>query len=300
MTVLLGKRKNEMVVVGTVYPGIEKYISDYFLSLNNQSMNEFDVLIANDGLSEFEITLDSNKHLCKSLNVNGTISSNRRNVISHAIEMGYKKIVFTDCDDTFEQNRIEVLCELLGRNAVVVNDLDLTNEDGIQQTTKYFSQRFNDADKINENMIRTGNIMGLSNTAVCIEALNDIPALIEGDSIAFDWYLWACVFQSGIDALFTSKTSTKYRVYGKNTAGLPQVLNESNVRKGIEVKQQHYKLMSKFNRVYDELHCEFEELSGKWKNKTWRNEYINALKDNFIGNHMWWENIRPPSEVGLV
>ena len=66
-------------------------------------MNEFDVLIANDGLSEFEITLDSNKHLCKSLNVNGTISSNRRNIISHAIEMGYK-----NTSDNSESNSLEV------------------------------------------------------------------------------------------------------------------------------------------------------------------------------------------------
>lgn len=297
---LLGKRKNEMVVVGTVYPGIEKYIGDYFSSLNEQSINEFDVLIANDGLGEFEVTLESNNHFYNSINVNGTVSSNRRNVICRAIEMGYQKIVFTDCDDTFEKTRLEVVNELLDRNAVVVNDLDLTNEDGMEQESKYFSRRFNEANKINEEMIRAGNIMGLSNTAVCTEALNEIAALLEGDSIAFDWYFWACVFQSGIDALFTSKTSTKYRIYGNNTAGLPQVLNESNIRKGIEVKQQHYKLMGKFNHVYAELHSEFIELSSKWKSKAWRNDYINALKDNFIENHMWWENIRPPSEVGLV
>ena len=294
------KIKNEIVVVGTVYPGIEKYINDYVSSMNDQSTNEFDLLIANDGLKKFKIALESKKHFCKTIDVCGTVSSNRRNIINCAIEMGYKKIVFTDCDDVFEINRIEHVNELLEHNAVVVNDLDLINENGIQQVPRYFSARFNEASKINEDMIRSGNIMGLSNTAVCSETLKNIPALGEGDSIAFDWYLWACVFHLENDAYFTGKTSTKYRIYGNNTAGLPQLLNENNISKGIKVKQQHYKLMRKFDPLYVDLHNQFKELSSKWKNKTWRVNYIDALKDNCIVNHMWWENIRPASEIGLV
>jgi len=297
---LFNKISNEVVVIGTVYPGVEKYLDDYFSSLENQTCQEFDVLIANDGLGDLESVFEENNLHCKSIDVKGTVSSNRRNIMRHAMEMGYQRLVFTDCDDMFEENRIEVVNELLDNAAIVVNDLDITDEKGINIEARYFLRRFSEAEVINEDTIRAGNIMGLSNTAVRVEALNDVPALTTGDSIAFDWYLWACIFHLGNEAHFTGKTSTKYRVYGSNTAGLPQVLNESNIRKGIEVKQQHYELMSQFDPAYSELHSNFNELSNKWVNSAWRNDYIGALKENAVDNHMWWENIRPPSEVGLT
>jgi len=297
---LIDKRKNEIVVVGTIYPAVSRYISDYLFSLNEQSFNEFDILLANDGLHGFDFLSDSCSNFKKIINVSGTAADNRRELISLAIEMGYKKVIFTDCDDTFEKNRLEVINQLLENNSVVVNDLDLTNESGMEQEPKYFSQRFNQGDKINMDMICHGNIMGLSNTAVRIDALSEIFALKEGNSIAFDWYLWACVFQSGHSAIFANNTSTKYRIYGNNTAGLPQMIDETSVCKGIEVKRQHYKLMRTFSSVYDDLYSEFEELSYKWKNKAWRSEYICALNHNAIEKHMWWENIRPRSEVGMV
>lgn len=297
---MVDKRKNEMVVIGTVYPAIEKHIGDYFSSLYEQSFDKFDVLVANDGINKFDIPLASDKNFNKIINVNGTISDNRRNLICTAIEMGYEKIVFTDCDDTFEKKRLEVTNDLLDHNNIVVNDLDITDEAGVEKESRYFSRRFNQEKKINIDMVRYGNLLGLSNTAISVESLREISALREGDSIAFDWYLWSCILEAGQSALFTSSTSTKYRIYGENTAGLPQILNEADVCKGIEVKRQHYFLMNKFHDTYYELHQEFEELSVKWKNKTWRPEYISALRHNSIENHMWWENIRPLSEVGLV
>ncbi len=298
---MIGKVHKKIVVIGAVYPGIEKYLEGYFTSLENQTFQEFDVLIANDGLGDFELAIEAHSLCCNSVDIKGSVSSNRRSIIRHAMEMGYQKLVFTDCDDMFEKNRLEVVNELLDNTAVVVNDLDINDENGIDNEPRYFSRRFNEAAMFNKDTIFTGNIMGLSNTAVRVEALNGLPALTKGDSIAFDWYLWACVFHLGYEALFTSKTSTKYRVYGNNTAGLPQALNESNVRKGIEVKQQHYKLMSKIAPAYSDLHYRFNELNDKWvNNNAWRNDYIGALKENDIDNHMWWENIRLPSEVGLI
>lgn len=276
------------------------YLEDYFTSLRNQTFQEFDVLIANDGLADFEFSKNENSLCCNSIDVNGTVSSNRRSIIRYAMDMGYQKLVFTDCDDMFEGNRLEVVNDYLENDAVIVNDLDITDKNGISNNPRYFSRRFSEADIFNENTILTGNIMGLSNTAVHVEVLKDLPALTKGDSIAFDWYLWACVFHLGYEALFTGKTTTKYRVYGNNTAGLPQALNEKNIRKGIEVKQQHYKLMSQFNSSYAELYSKFIDLSNKWTNNAWRYDYIGALKENAIDNHMWWENIRPPSEVGLI
>ena len=291
---------NEVVVIGTVYPGVEKYLSDYISSLNNQTTQDFDILLANDGLGDLGSVFKKSNLNCKSVDVKGSISSNRRNIIRHAKDMGYQKLIFADSDDMFEDNRVEVVNELLDVASVVVNDLGLTNKDGVDVSPRYFSPRFNEAEIIKENMIYNGNIMGLSNTAVRIEALADLPALIDGDSIAFDWYLWAGILHNGNEAYFTGKTATKYRIYGDNTVGLPQSYSVNNVCKGIEVKQQHYKLMSQFNSTYSDLYSRFNELNNKCADSVWRDEYIRALEENAIDNHMWWENIQLPSEVGLT
>jgi len=291
---------NELVAVGTVYPGIEKYLEDYFNSLRNQTSTAFDILIANDGLSNFEVTSWAGDICCNELGVNGSVSSNRRSLIQHAIKLGYKKIVFTDCDDTFEGHRIEIVDDLLSSVPVVVNDLDVTDEKGIDCKGKYFSPRFDEAVTIDKDTIRTGNLMGLSNTAARVEVFVDSPALKIGDPIAFDWYLWASVFHRGFQACFTTRTSTKYRVYGNNIAGMPQAINESSVGKGIEVKRQHYQLMQEISPDYTALYQEFSELCEKWTDHSWRDEYIIRLEDCKVVNHMWWENIRTPSEVGLV
>ena len=81
---------NELVVVGAVYPGIEGYLDDYFNSLRNQTSTAFDILIANDGLSNFEVTSLAGDKCCNQLAVKGSVSSNRRSLIQHAIKLGYK------------------------------------------------------------------------------------------------------------------------------------------------------------------------------------------------------------------
>jgi glycosyltransferase involved in cell wall biosynthesis len=295
----LSARENKLVVVGTVYPGIEAYLGDYFSSLANQSFSDFNVVLANDGLGEFDDVCRGYKLAISSLDVNGSVSSNRRSIIRHVLELGYGRIVFTDCDDTFESNRLEVVDALLDKAAIVVNDLDITDQYGAEVERRYFSPRFGDGFTVDESTIKAGNAMGLSNTAARSEVFAGSPAMASGDSIAFDWYLWASVFSRGYQARFTAETATRYRVYDANVAGLPQSLDDNNIRKGIEVKCQHYGLMSKISSEYAELYRSFAVLDNRLSDDRWRKAYISRLKENAVDHHMWWENIRAPSEVGL-
>jgi hypothetical protein len=141
--------------------------------------------------------------------------------------------------------------------------------------------------------------MGLSNTAVRTEKLINSPALKEGESIAFDWYLWSSLLLDEKSACFTSDTSTKYRIYEQNIAGLPQPLDMKNTLKGVEVKFQHYALMSGLSDVYKKLADEFNEVKSKLKNDDWFIQYIEVLKKYAIEAPMWWENIKTPSEINF-
>ncbi len=85
--------KNKLVVVGTVYPGVENYLDDYFKTLASQSWRKFDILLANDGLQNFEIPMSVNELGGQIFEVNESISANRRSLINRAIKLGYEKIV---------------------------------------------------------------------------------------------------------------------------------------------------------------------------------------------------------------
>lgn len=290
---------NDTVIISVAYPSLGGFLKDYLDSLEKQSRSDFDLLIANDGMDGLDPMLAARKLSWQTIGVEGSVSSNRRTMICRAIEQGYKKIIFADCDDALWENKVEVVSSLLDRELIVVNDLDIIDSDGSRKEASYFSKRFDDASIIALSTLMTGNMMGLSNTAVRADALKVSPALSSGDSIAFDWYLWSTLLLDGSTAFFTAETFTKYRVYGNNTAGFPQPITEENVVKGVKVKHQHYGLMARLNSTYSELADEFDWLHEKMEDKGCRMAYIEALKKCEISNPIWWENIRTRSEVGL-
>jgi len=292
--------EKDIVVIGVAYPDTKRFLSDYFDSLERQSCSNFHLLIANDGLENLDILLSARELFWQTMRVSGSASDNRRALIHKAMGLGYRKIIFTDCDDIVASNRVEVIGGMLDTAIVVVNDLDIIGVNGKKVKSSYFSQRFSEQEMITANSLCVGNLIGLTNAGARSEVFKKCPALISGDSIAFDWYLWSSILFSGVEAWFTSETSTKYRIYGSNTAGLPQLIDEDSVIKGVRVKCQHYALIGRLDVKYKLWAAEYLRVGRKMKNNAWRREYILALKENEINNNMWWENIRIPSEVGLT
>jgi hypothetical protein len=179
---------------------------------------------------------------------------------------------------------------------VVVNDLDIINSSSQLIDTKYLSNRFRNGERINSIKLQCSNMMGLTNTAATAHAFKECIALQRGEALAFDWYLWTTVLLNSREAVFTNKTTTKYRAYENNVAGLPQKINSSSVLKGLEIKYEHYQLMSKINDSYDALVTKFEtQLSDQNILK-----YISIIEENEIDFPVWWEQIKAPSEVGTV
>jgi hypothetical protein len=177
-------RKSDAVVVGTAYPGLGSFLGSYLDSLERQSCDGFDLLIANDGLNGLDALLVARKLSWSTIDVNGSISSNRRTLMRRALELGYHKIIFADCDDMLEENRVEVVSAMLNNNSIVVNDLDIVGAEGSLEKARYFSSRLSDDEVITASSLRVGNIMGLSNTAVRKEALHGCPALVSGGAWA--------------------------------------------------------------------------------------------------------------------
>jgi hypothetical protein len=289
----------EVVVITTVYPGVEPYLCRYLDSLEAQTLKVFDVLLANDGFIGLEAILSGRKLQWRILNVAKTLSGNRRDLINKAIEYGYKKIIFSDSDDELSLNRVDVLNSLLDIHDVVVNDLDIINSSSKLIDMKYLSNRFENGECINSIKLKSSNMMGLTNTAATSNALKNCIALQGGEALAFDWYLWSAVLLNSNEAIFTNKTTSKYRIHSSNVAGFPQPINTSSVLRGIEVKCEYYKLMSGISHNYDELANKFHSERNRLNNTNMLT-YISILKMKKFNYPLWWEQIKLPSEVGIV
>ena len=291
--------RSKCVVLGVVYPAAKDFLEDYFNSLCSQSSTEFDVLLANDGMAGLEQWISFKELDVDVIQVDGSISQNRLDLIREAIGRGYTRIIFSDTDDCLAPNRVEVSVELLQTHSMVVNDLDLMDYEGKVGDSRYFSSRFSEGSSINLGTITAGNLMGLSNTAATAEVLKNCLELDQANTDVFDWYLWSILLQNR-EAIFTQQTSTHYRVYGENLAGLPQPINRPGVERGIDVKLKHYTLLSKRMPQMQELAIDFENLQNRVNDDVFFESYIESLQQTRLECPLWWENIKLPAEVGLA
>lgn len=226
------------------------------------------------------------------INISGTIGSIRRDLIFHAQLTESEYFIFTDCDDTLDRKRVKESVLLLEKFDIVVNDLCVANKEMKVTFPNYLSYRFYDGQILVENDLIDSNMMGLSNTSCSRKVLQVVDYLKQFDVVAFDWLFWSTSLLLKHTAVFTNKTSTKYRVYDNNIAGLPQKLDIKSINFGLNVKRMHYEAM--LNNLISvptikEKLFNIEELIN---NKNF-NDTIERILNNQVTEYpLWWENIR--------
>jgi len=115
------------LVLGVIYPGVEKYLESYLGSLHNQSDQGFDLLIINDGLKGLEqiaFPAQTKQIDCK-LN---SAAKTRFLGLQYALENNYDIFISSDTDDYFSENRVAKAKENLNKADFVVNEIDLVSE----------------------------------------------------------------------------------------------------------------------------------------------------------------------------
>lgn len=260
----------------TIFPMDESFLYDFFDSLKVQTYNQFDLIVVNDGYSDFEkIKITYNQYLnIIELPYSNTPAKNREYGINYCIDNNYDVLIFGDSDDFFDKNRIEISIELLKENDIVINDLSLFDSNSIYEK-KYISNRIEDNTIINFDFIKDKNIFGLSNTAISLKGINNI--IIPDNLIAVDWYIFTLLLIDNKKAVFTNKTISYYRQYNLNTVGMKDIDIESLI-KGIDVKKRHYKNLNLNTNIFSE---ELERI----------NNFKIELKNKKIKNPLWWELI---------
>ena len=278
-------KKSNTVFLTTIFPEIERYLGDFFISLEKQTEKDFDILVINDGFKDFNnyTRRFSNLNIID-IEVRRSPAKNREAGINFAIELGYKYIIFGDSDDYFSHNRVDISLKMLNDYDIVVNDLTLFDEKGVI-SKKYISNRIKNNSEINIEFIKIKNIFGLSNTAIKVGELKHIK--FDRELIAVDWHLFSLLLLQGKKAIFTNKVETFYRQYSSNTVGLGN-LSQDDILKGIDVKIKHYDLLQNEENDFKALFQEMNLLKRAIKDES----YIENLQKQSVRIPFWWEEVR--------
>lgn len=285
--------RNTIAVVGVIYPDAVEYFDDYLKSLMYQSVQNFDIILINDGVEDLQsITRNYRGVNIYIHNQSGNIIENRFLLIDYVTKNNYDIVIFTDTDDSYPVNRIEACCSLINNgDKIIINDLNITSNKGEVQSCNYLSNRFDDNQIINSKNIERHNILGFTNTSVKCNVLKNLKLKRDVDVIAFDWYFWSYVLDSGFVARFTKNTSSNYRVHDSNTIGINKTINKAYIFNSLSAKILHYQALSMDSLYYKSLFLKYYKIQRKCGDEDKLKLYINHILNNRNEHPLWWEDI---------
>ena len=285
-------------VFSVVYPGVESYFPEFLSTLSKQTDRNFTLFLINDGLLNIERFLKRADLDVKVKVAGGSPAALRKIGIRWVQEAGAKVIVFADSDDYFSENRVEISRDMLAKYDLIFNELILTGNGGTD-STPMLQTHFSDGEIVSCKHIRTTNCMGLTNTALRVKNIPFYIDRIPENIIAFDWALFALSLHAGARGVFTKKTVTYYRQHGDNLAS-PHSFTEEQILRGVQVKRDHYQMLSQFYKEYEFLAKLFGELLVQLQSdEILRRKYCQAVRKHAPAIPMWWEPIKTIEELGL-
>jgi len=270
-----------------IFPENLKYFGAFLESLNQQTDKDFKLMLFNDSVSDLQLYLKNIKFDIVVVDVDGSPSDIRKQMLLYVKRSGFESVVFGDTDDFFPNNRVEICRLLLKKYSVIVNDLCLVNSEGGIIAPNYWKNRTELTENITLESILHYNFLGLGNTAM---RTNSLPSFIEfaKNLIAVDWYLFTKIFiGSDINVSFTTETFTYYRQHNSNSIGIKPLTLQA-FKKGFEVKLQHYTSLSKESLTFRNLENQFSKHRHKVESMTESDlkRYVSKVRHPF-----WWEEI---------
>lgn len=245
------------VVFGSVvYCMAKKYLDNFLKSIDNQSSQDFSVLLVDDDieirelkkvLSRYSIDMDI-VHIQDKTPVQLRIELLRIAKLKQT-----DLLIMGDSDDYFSNTRVEDTVKTFALNpesAFFYNELTDARGKTLMPCIPEHVYNFKE--------IGEYNFLGLSNTAFNMSKITYefIDSLEEYHGKIFDWYLFSRLLLEGLCGKRVDGCSTIYRLHNNNIAGMPEV-NESNICYELGVKQRHYESLRKYHPYYEKKYTQY-------------------------------------------
>lgn len=274
------------VAFGTVvYKLAYRYAEDFINSMNNQVAENFDVILYNDDLED-----KNYNYIVESLKFNvvqvknykkKTIPETRIDLITIAKKENYDLLILGDFDDVASENRIKSHIEGFDFSfSFFYNDL-------YRLDNGHFFLNNLPEKTLDANSLLRYNYLGFTNTALNLHCLDQslLDLAIKRQTLVFDWIFFSLMLNRGLLGKKIKNCKTLYRIHDNNIAG-DNNCNLKKIMDEINVKVNHYFLLSDINPIYARLYEHFERLQTKLE----RNELeLNIEPKSSDG--FWWSII---------
>ena len=269
------------IIATVIYPACGPFLPEFLYSINNQTLDNFELILFNDGIKDAKSLVEG---ICnrpfKIIDVSGTPAKIRESVFSYFVDSSCENIMFADSDDQLSENQLAVAFSYLDKYPIVFFDLDLIDRHGHLMKKNIWTNRMEEGEIISKQFLEDKNVIGLGNTSLKKEVLK--KTTIPEDIVAVDWFYFTKVLENH-DAIFTNKSTIKYRQYNNNSAGIGKVSPE-RLKKTIRVKKQHYNSLPGANEQLEYLNF----IEKKFSDEVIESRFIDYL-DSLHLNYFWWE-----------
>lgn len=266
-------KKNHNCFASVIYPASFCYFSEFIDSIADQDCESFDVLLVSDGVSREDVNKIVSTYSLSIVVVDApsgkTPGELRTFMLKEAKKAGYEICISGDSDDTFSEDRVSSAIDYLKNHSELTFCYNCLQDFDGNVVIKNVPQMTESLE-----CILHYNYIGMSNITINLDKISAsfIESLDEFIGDIYDWYLVNRLLLTGLKGGFVKKGYTKYRYHEGNIVGKQENRIDSIIRE-VQIKTTHYKLLSRYNKVYDILRKKYEE-----------EKYI--VRDNIEG--YWW------------
>ena len=207
-------------VGSVIFEGAEKYLRDFFLSLEMQTDQDFSIIIINDNISSEhldQIIRQVSPNIKERLSIVDRTQSKlnpatlRVELLREAFYKDIDLLIMLDCDDKASSNRVCCVKEQLDpAYTFFYNELLDFNGNSIMKELPDYTLNYRD--------IGQSNYLGISNGAIFLKGISQafIESLGEVETRIFDWYLYSRLLLNEKKGKKINGCYTYYRIYEAN------------------------------------------------------------------------------------
>lgn len=229
-----------LAVYTTWYPGVERFLPEWYRSLAGQTDRDFDVWIGADALDPRQEAkaLGGLREAHWVFAAPGDTPARVRERAMTRLVEAYPAVVFVDSDDVLLPTRVAAARAALELHDVAACALRIVDERGRDLGLVFGRSEEGDWGRF----LPRHNVFGLSNSAYRSEVLRKLLPL-PADCILVDWLLATRAWASGRDLYFDPEPRMAYRQYATNVAKVLPPFTETDVLRATERVRSHYHLL---------------------------------------------------------
>jgi len=229
-----------VAVYSTVYPGVERFLPDWYRSVEAQQDQDFTLYVGVDSLDIRSVTEAIGcdvKANWLSAPAGASIAEVRQHAFDE-IPKVHDALVLVDADDVMEPSRVAAARQALETAEVSACALSLVDREGADLGVEFTLPETSDPD----SLFPRYNVFGLSNSAYLASTLRRCCP-IPPDALLVDWYLSTRAWLQGARLGFDRTPRMRYRQHGQNTARVMPPFGAEQVRRDTERVLKHFELV---------------------------------------------------------